>query len=117
MVRERGFWKRERVDDALSRLLKRIKTLGVEDVNVYNLSGRVLAEDIIANIDIPPFDRAAMDGYAVRAEDTFGASVNNPIMLHLAGSVEIGEVPNVVVEPGKAVKIMTGAMMPEGLIP
>ncbi len=114
MVRERGFWKRERVDDALSRLLKRIKTLGVEDVNVYNLSGRVLAEDIIANIDIPPFDRAAMDGYAVRAEDTFGASVNNPIMLHLAGSVEIGEVPNVVVEPGKAVKIMTGAMMPEG---
>lgn len=114
MVRERGFWKRERVDDALSRLLKRIETLGVEDVNVYNLSGRILAEDIIANIDIPPFDRAAMDGYAVRAEDTFGASVNNPIMLHLAGSVEIGEVPNVVVEPGKAVKIMTGAMMPQG---
>ncbi|WP_456329533.1 molybdopterin molybdotransferase MoeA [Archaeoglobus sp.] len=114
MVREKGFWKRERVDEALNRLLGKIKVLGTEYVNVYNLNGRVLAEDIVAGFDIPRFDRAAMDGYAVRAEDTFGASVNNPIMLELAGSVEIGETPEVGVEPGKAVRIMTGAMMPKG---
>lgn len=114
MVREKGFWKRERVDEALNRLLGKIKVLDTEYVNVYNLNGRILAEDIVAGFDIPRFDRAAMDGYAVRAEDTFGASINNPIMLELAGSVEIGETPEIEVEPGKAVRIMTGAMMPEG---
>jgi len=114
MVREKGFWKRERVDEALYRLLKKIKALETEDVSVYNLYGRVLAEDIVAGFDVPRFNRAAMDGYAVKAEDTFGASVSNPIMLQLAGSVEIGEVPKVVVESGMAVRIMTGAMMPEG---
>lgn len=114
MVREKGFWKRERVGGALNSLLGKIKVLGTEYVNVYNLNGRVLAEDIVAGFDIPRFDRAAMDGYAVRAEDTFGASINNPIMLELVGSVEIGETPEVKVGQGKAVKIMTGAMMPEG---
>uniref|UniRef100_A0A7C3MCT8 Molybdopterin molybdenumtransferase MoeA n=1 Tax=Archaeoglobus fulgidus TaxID=2234 RepID=A0A7C3MCT8_ARCFL len=114
MFREKGFWKRERVDDALKRLLGRIKALEIEEADVYNLTNRVLAEDIVAGFDIPPFDRAAMDGYAVKAEDTFGASVSNPIMLELAGSVEIGQVPEVKVEQGKAVRIVTGAMMPEG---
>jgi len=114
MVRERGFRERERVDAALNRLLKKLRTLGVEEANIYAIFGRVLAEDIVAEIDIPPFDRAAMDGYAVRAEDTFGASVTSPIMLKVEGSVDIGEIPAVEVKPGSAVKITTGAMMPSG---
>jgi len=114
MVREIGFWKREKVDSAVNKLFDRLKALDVEEIDVFSCQSRVLAEDIYAKHDIPPFDRAAMDGYAVRAEDTFGASPTNPIMLEIAGSVEIGESPDVVVEPGKAVKIVTGAMMPKG---
>ncbi|WP_456469142.1 molybdopterin molybdotransferase MoeA, partial [Archaeoglobus sp.] len=64
--------------------------------------------------DIPPFDRSAMDGYAVVAEDTFGASQTNPIMLELVGSVEIGEISPFTISNGKAAKIVTGAMIPKG---
>ncbi len=114
MVREKGFLKRERVDVALEKLFKRLKTLDTVDIDVFNLQSHVLAEDVIAPFDVPHFDRAAMDGYAVRAEDTFGASPTNPIMLELAGGVEIGSIPSTRVESGKALKIVTGGMMPEG---
>ena len=114
MVRGVGFKKRTNVDKAVEDLISKIKRIGIEEVDVYNCCKRVLAEDIVAEIDIPPFDRAAMDGFAVRAEDTFGASMTNPIMLKLVGEVEIGEEACFEVCEGEAAKIVTGAKIPKG---
>ena len=75
---------------------------------------RVLAERIDAAIDVPGFDRASMDGYAVRARDTFGADEADPATLSVAGVVHAGEEPDVTVEPGTAAEISTGAVMPPG---
>ncbi|MHC1585977.1 MAG: molybdopterin biosynthesis protein, partial [Candidatus Hecatellaceae archaeon] len=61
------------VEEALKRLLGRVKPLGVEKVPLTEACGRVLAEDVFAFCDVPPFDRAAMDGYATKAENTYGA--------------------------------------------
>ncbi len=85
-----------------------------EVVEISKAVGRVLAEDIYAPIDIPPFDRATMDGYAARAEDTFGADEDSPVRLKLVGRIEAGEKPGVELKPGEAVEIATGAAMPKG---
>lgn len=86
----------------------------VEGVDLIDAYGRVVAEDVYASIDIPPFDRATMDGYAVRAEDTFGAEEDSPVTLKVVGSVEAGENPAVEVRDGEAVEISTGAPIPKG---
>ena len=88
--------------------------LGVEEVSLIDAYGRVLAEDIYAKCDVPPFDRATMDGFAVKAEDTFLAEEDKPVKLKLIGSVRAGEIPKVEVERGCAVEISTGAMIPKG---
>ncbi len=87
---------------------------GVEEVPLERALGRVLAVDVEAKIDVPPFDRASMDGYAVHAEDTFGAEEDRPVHLRLVGRVAAGKVPQVVVERGEAVEISTGAPVPKG---
>ena len=87
---------------------------GTESVPLEDALGRVLAERIDAEIDVPGFDRASMDGYAVRARDTFGAGEMNPITLELAGSVHAGEEPDVRVEPDTCVEVSTGAVLPPG---
>jgi len=87
---------------------------GTETVPLDEARGRVLAERIDATIDVPGFDRASMDGYAVRARDTFEAGEADPVALSLAGEVHAGEAPDVSVDPGTAVEISTGAVMPEG---
>ena len=114
MVKGVGFKSYTSVDKALNKIFSRLSVIGYEFVSVYNCVGRVLAEDVIAEFDIPQFDRAAMDGYAVKAEDTFGASQTNPIILKVVGSVEIGENPEIEIKEGEAVKIATGAAMPRG---
>ncbi len=116
-VRDRGFQRLLYVDDAWEKFVEALDTvsLSVEDVSISaSLINRVLAEDIVSPISIPPFARAAMDGYAVKAEDTFGASNTNPKKLEIVGNVDIGDVPSVVVVSGTAVKITTGAPIPEG---
>ncbi|MEM4781758.1 MAG: molybdopterin biosynthesis protein [Halalkalicoccus sp.] len=85
-----------------------------EAVPLREARGRVLAERIDAELDVPGFDRASMDGYAVRARDTFGADEADPAVLDLAGAVHAGEEPDVVVEPGACAEISTGAVMPTG---
>ncbi|MFW5903681.1 MAG: molybdopterin biosynthesis protein, partial [Halolamina sp.] len=75
---------------------------------------RVLAERIDASIDVPGFDRASLDGYAVRGRDTFGADEVDPVALELVGEVHAGEAPDVTVEDGECVEISTGAVMPPG---
>ncbi len=83
-----------------------------EEVEITEALNRVLAEDVYAKCDVPPFDRAAMDGYAVRAEDTYSAEEDNPVTLKVVGEVETGEKPEVEVGRGEAVRIATGAVMP-----
>jgi putative molybdopterin biosynthesis protein len=85
---------------------------GQEVVALEDARDRVLAERVDAGIDVPGFDRAAMDGYAVRARDTFGASETDPVTLDYAGSVHAGERPDVALDAGDAVEISTGAVVP-----
>ncbi len=86
----------------------------IEKIDLSDVYHRILAEDIHATIDLPPFDRAAMDGYAVRAQDTFGASEDHPITLDLIERVGAGDIPSKKVIGGKCAEIGTGAPMPEG---
>ncbi|MFB6083478.1 MAG: molybdopterin biosynthesis protein [Halorientalis sp.] len=87
---------------------------GTERVPLRAARGRVLAERIDADLDVPGFDRAAMDGYAVRARDTFGADEADPARLDLVGAVHAGAEPDVEVREGTAAEISTGAVMPPG---
>jgi len=87
---------------------------GTETVPLAEARGRVLAERIDAGIDVPGFDRASLDGYAVRARDTFGADEGDPAALDLVGTVHAGEEPAVHVGDGDCVEISTGAVMPPG---
>ncbi|MDW8039852.1 MAG: molybdopterin-binding protein [Nitrososphaerota archaeon] len=90
------------------------KPLGVEETPLLEAFNRVLAEDVVAEMDIPSFNRSTVDGYAVKAEDTFGAAENKPAKLKLCGTVNVGEKPKITVKRGTAAEIMTGAPMPEG---
>ncbi|MCK8824404.1 molybdopterin molybdotransferase MoeA [Fuchsiella alkaliacetigena] len=85
-----------------------------EGIKVTEALGRVTAEDILASEDLPAFTKSVMDGYALRAEDSFGASEEKPKTLELVGEVEMGAEPKVTVESGQAVKIPTGGMLPAG---
>ncbi len=87
---------------------------GTERVSLEAARGRVLARRIDTDIDVPGFDRASMDGYAVRARDTFGADEADPARLGVVGNVHTGEKPTDTVEPGTAVEVSTGAVMPAG---
>ena len=87
---------------------------GTERVPLGEASGRVLAERVDADLDVPGFDRASVDGYAVRAADTTGAGEANPVTLEVGGLVEAGERPDVTVREGTAVEIATGAVVPPG---
>jgi molybdenum cofactor synthesis domain-containing protein len=86
----------------------------VESVALRHAHGRVLATTPTAPADVPPFDRAAMDGYAVRAEDTFGAGRDDPRILRRIETVFTGQIARRPIGPGECIEIATGAPMPEG---
>ena len=88
--------------------------LGEEDVALLEAYNRVLKENIVSKLDIPPFNRSTVDGYAVNSEDTFGADENQPVSLKVSGVVNVGEQPKVVLAKGEAAEIVTGAPIPEG---
>ena len=90
------------------------KPLGKEEIPLLEAYNRVLAEDVVSKLDIPPFSRSTVDGYAVKAEDTFGADENQSIKLKICGFVSIGELPKVTVHKGEAAEIVTGAPIPDG---
>jgi molybdenum cofactor synthesis domain-containing protein len=96
------------IDDAAQPIVRR------EIVQLTDANGRVLVEDVVAPFDVPPFSRAGMDGYAVRAEDTFGASRHEPRTLRCIEQVFTGQMPVAHVGRGECVEIATGAPMPEG---
>lgn len=87
---------------------------GIEKIPLSDAYRRVLAEDINALIDLPPFNRASRDGYAVKAEDTFGASEDNPVILKCIETVMAGESAKKEVENGKCIEVSTGAPVPNG---
>jgi molybdopterin molybdotransferase len=102
------------VDEALEKILARIDILEVEESPILDCLGQVLAEDVSSGIDIPPLDNSAMDGYAVRSADTRGASRKSPRILRVIDTVTAGSISRSEVEPGTAVRIMTGAAIPKG---
>lgn len=102
------------VDEAIERILADIKTLPTEDISIYDSWERVLANDIYADSNLPPFANSSMDGYAVRFEDVEGASAENPIKLPVSMDIPAGRAPRFPLEPGAAARIMTGAPIPEG---
>jgi len=110
----RGFRDRAEVADVVRLLDERVRSLGGEAVAVPEACGRVLAENVRAEVAVPGFDRAAMDGYAVRAEETFGAGPYNPLELRIIGESLPGRPFAGRVAPGQAVRIMTGAPVPAG---
>ena len=102
------------VEQALEKILEHIEVLDTEESPALSCLGQVLAEDIFSEINIPPLDNSAMDGFAVRAADTRGASPKSPRILRVIDTVVAGEIPSTKVEPGTAVRIMTGAPIPKG---
>ena len=104
------------VDEALRMVMEHTPgPVGVEEVGLKEALGRVLAEEVVAPCDLPPFDNSAVDGYALVAEDTRGATEGGPVALEVAGEMRAGDPPDKVgVTKGKAVKISTGAPIPKG---
>jgi molybdenum cofactor synthesis domain-containing protein len=98
------------VDQALSIVLEQVRPLPNEEVPLKHALGRILAQDIRADMDLPPFDRARMDGYAVRSADVAAA----PVTLQLIGEIAAGASFEGNLRPGEAVKIFTGAPVPAG---
>ncbi len=102
------------VDSALETILKEIKPLGVESLDIIGSRGRVMGEDIIASRNNPPWDNSAMDGYALRSDDSRTASAEKPVSLKVIYDLPAGSVPGSAVGKGEAVRIMTGAPVPAG---
>lgn len=103
-----------KVHEALKAILKDAKALPSETIQLTSSLGRVLAEDIHAGSDIPAFDNSAMDGYALRSHDSSGACKDKPITLEVIEDLRAGYISHSKVKKGQAVRIMTGAPMPEG---
>ncbi len=102
------------VEEALARILALVREMPRERKPIGEAVGQVLAEDVVAPFDIPPHDNTAMDGYAVQAADTVGASEESPVRLRVSGELAAGYLYEGAVGAGEAVRIMTGAPMPTG---
>jgi molybdenum cofactor synthesis domain-containing protein len=103
-------------DEAKKVINERLKpeALGEEEIPLLDAYNRVLKENVVSTLDIPPFNRSTVDGFAVKAEDTFGAEENQPATLRVRGVVNIGEPPKIRIEKGEAAEIVTGAPLPDG---
>lgn len=102
------------VEEARQRMLDTITVLPTETIGISDSIGTVLAEDVYASENIPPFNNSAMDGFAVVAADVLNASKTDPVRLSVLETIQAGYAPAVSVRRGSAARIMTGAMMPEG---
>ena len=102
------------VEEALDRVLSHFSTLEEEEKPVLECLGQVLSRDVRSEVDIPPRANTAMDGYAVRCADTVGASETSPRILKVIGTLAAGYVSQQKLTPGSAIRIMTGAPIPDG---
>jgi len=113
-VRMKGFAERADVEEVAAFLREQVRVLPAEEVALLECVGRVLAADERAEVDVPGFARSAMDGYALRGEETFGASAYNPIAFEVVGETLPGSPYAGEIQPGAAIRIMTGAPIPDG---
>jgi molybdopterin molybdotransferase len=102
------------VDEALDRVLLTCSPVSEERVELSEARGRALALDVQSRVDHPPWNNSAMDGFAVRSEDVTGASEESPVVLPVVEEVPAGGFPRGKLVPGTAVRVMTGAPVPEG---
>ncbi len=102
------------VDAALENILATVRLLRAETVSLAEAHSRVIAEDIVSPIDLPPFDNSAMDGYALHYEDSVAAERSHPATLPVVMDVLAGSAPSGQLQPGQAARIMTGAPIPAG---
>lgn len=104
------------VEDARKKFFEHWNTLPPQEeiCDINDALNRVISRDIIAPVNLPEFSRSTVDGYALRAEDTFGASETLPAYLALVGEIKMGEYAGTSVKRGEVVKIATGGMLPEG---
>jgi molybdopterin molybdotransferase len=102
------------LESALKILRSCVKAPEVESVPLKEALGRTLAEDVVSRVDVPSFDKSAMDGFALRAAETFGASPTDPATFAVVGEVLPGDAGDIEVGPGEAVRIMTGGVFPRG---
>lgn len=102
------------VDQALERILASIVPCHAESCSLSQAHGRVLAEAVVARLNLPPFANSSMDGYAIRAEESTPASRASPVSLHVTQDIPAGSYPQIALQAGEAARIMTGAPLPEG---
>jgi len=103
------------IEEGQRIILNSVTPLNCENISLIEASNRVLYEDIVSDIMLPPVDDSAMDGYAIIADDTHGASKDNPVKLQITGEIQAGgDVIGKKVSEGTAIRIMTGAPIPEG---
>mgnify|MGYP000108345056 CR=1 FL=1 len=109
----KGFFKVQ-TPDQLYKKMDRFKPLSFEMVSIKDSLHRVLAEDVTSSVNLPEFPRSTVDGFALKAKDTYGASEKNPALLYVIGEIAMGEISNLEVKDGEAVKVATGGMVPKG---
>ena len=103
------------VEQAMEQILQYMPVINeTEEVELNKAGGRILAQDMVAEFNNPPFDRSPVDGYACKAEDLAGASSEHPVKLKVVEEIDAGQYSERVVEHGQAVRIMTGAAIPKG---
>lgn len=95
-------------------LIRQFPRMDVEEIPLADAHGRILADDLVSEFDLPDFSRSIVDGYAVQGSSTFGASDGNPAFLTIVGAIDMGKPPGFAIGSGQAAKIPTGAMLPEG---
>ncbi|MEM3541534.1 MAG: molybdopterin molybdotransferase MoeA [Candidatus Methanomethylicia archaeon] len=112
---EIGFKTLIKVNDAIEMIKRKLKhrLVEYEEVRILEALNRICYENVTSPMDIPPFDRAAMDGYAVKAEDTINASIKNPILLEVTNCIEPGNIKDLEVKSGCAIEISTGSPIPK----
>jgi molybdopterin molybdotransferase len=109
----KSFFKVKTVPEVLE-IIETFDPLATETIGLVEARGRVLRQRIEAGENIPAFDRSAMDGYAVRAKDTFGASESIPALFSVVGEVHMGQSPDFTIGPGETTRVWTGGMIPSG---
>ncbi|MFH1422095.1 MAG: hypothetical protein ABIH42_05225, partial [Planctomycetota bacterium] len=113
-MRKEGFGELMSLGKAVDVLLASAKKVSSEQLQLIHSRNRVLAQDVRANIDVPHFNRSAMDGFAVKGSDTFSASQESPVTLKLIENIHTGDLPRKKITRGTCAEIATGGVMPDG---
>jgi molybdopterin molybdotransferase len=109
----KGFFQVQTPEQLYAKM-DRFKPLTPEKVRIEESLHRVLSEDVVSTINLPEFPRSTVDGFALKAKDTYGTSEKNPAILTMIGEIPMGQISDIEVKDGEAVKVATGGMVPKG---